>query len=90
MVFGWMFIPHPRKNIPETLRNLIHSHHFFSNRPVAENAKRQDHRMHQSSQLEPKADAGAIQTMGPDDVETQHRQNDVVHRHLMVGGQGNG
>ena len=38
--------------------------------------------MHQPSQLEAKADAGAIQTMGPNDVKTQHWQNDVVHRHL--------
>mmetsp|Transcript_70225 Transcript_70225/g.142149 ORF Transcript_70225/g.142149 Transcript_70225/m.142149 type:complete len:200 (-) Transcript_70225:794-1393(-) len=42
--------------------------------------------MHQPSQLEAKADAGAIQTMGPNDVKTQHWQNDVVHRH--TGGRG--
>jgi hypothetical protein len=55
---------------------------FLQKNPAAENAKGQDHRMHQPSQLEPKADAGAIQTMGPNDVKTQHWQNDVVHRHL--------
>ena len=84
--YSWMFLP------PSHLVKDPYSHHFFK-QPAAEEAKRQDHRMHQPSQLEAKAHAGAIQTMGPHDVEAQHWQDDVVHRHLgagLAGGQGRG